>query len=154
MGNQKIDTFKQDLLSFKKIGVDSMIFIYQFADDPTYAPLTTAVFELLEQGKIEAVTSTITIVEVFVQAEKEKNQLIISEYEKVFQNMANLEILPIDWNLTRVASKLRAYYANLRTPDALQISAALLKDYSVFLTNDRKLKQIHDLKILSLKDYL
>ena len=154
MGKQKIDTFRQDLLSFKKIAIDSMIFIYQFADDPTYARLTSTAFELLEQGKIQAVTSTISIAEVFIQAEREKNQLIISEYEKVFQNLPHFELIPVDWQVARLASKLRAFYAPVKTPDALQIAASILTNCSVFLTNDEKLKKVNEIKVVTLKQYL
>lgn len=154
MGTNKIAKFKKELLTRKKIGFDSMIFIYQFSDHPEYAPLTHVLFELLETGKIQAVTSTITITEVFVQPEKEKNLFIISEYEKVFQQMPNLEIVSVNWQLARLASKMRALYPLIRTPDALQISAPLLKGCAAFLTNDEKLKQVDLLKVIVLKDYL
>lgn len=154
MGKTKIDKFKSELSSFKKICLDSMIFIYQLSDNPKFAPLTHVVFELLQERKIQAVTSTITVTEVFVQPEKEKNQFIISEYEKVFQHLPNLEIISIDWQLARLASRLRALYPKLRTPDALQISTALLKDYPAFLTNDEKLKNVDLLKVITLKNYL
>lgn len=154
MARTKIARFRLNLLSLKKIGLDSMIFIYQFSDHPSFAPLTQVVFELIEERKIQVVTSTITVTEVFVQPEREKNQFIILEYEKVFQHLPNLEIVPIDWQLARLASKLRAYYSKIRTPDALQISTPLLKGYSAFLTNDEKLKQVDLLKVITLKDYL
>lgn len=154
MAKTKIDRFKSKLLSNDKIALDSMIFIYQFSDHLAFAPLTNIVFELLEDKKIQAITSTITITEVFVQPEREKNQINILEYEKVFQQLPNLEIIPIDWQLARVASKLRALYNGIKTPDALQISTALLKGYSTFLTNDEKLKQVDLLEVITLKDYL
>lgn len=154
MGRQKIEKFKSDLLIYKKIGLDSMIFIYQFADNPLYGPLTEVVFEFLEQGKLQAITSSITIAEVFVLPEKVKDQMLISEYEKVFQNLPNLEIVPFDWQLARLTSKLRAKYPAITTPDAIQISTSILKNYPAFLTNDKKLQQINLLKVIILKDYL
>lgn len=154
MGKTKIAKFRSNLISLKKIGLDSMIFIYQFSDHPKYAPLSHIVFELLEEKKIQAVTSTITIAEVFVQPEKEKNQMIISEYEKVFQILPNLEIISVNWQLARLSAKIRALYPYIKTPDALQISSALLTNCPVFLTNDEKLKKIELLKVLILKDYL
>ncbi len=153
MGRQKIEKFKSDLLSFKRIGLDSMIFIYQFSDHKLYAPLTEILFKLLQQGKVHAVTSIITISEIFILPEKEKNQLLISEYEKVFQNLPNLEIIAFDWQLARLVSKLRAT-TTLRTPDAIQIATSVLRGCSAFLTNDQKLKQINLLNVMILKDYL
>src|SRR3989344_1146845 len=130
MGKIKIEKFRQELVAQKKIGLDSMIFIYQFADHPKFGPLTQAVFDLLE---------------------KEKIQFIISEYEKVFQNLPNLEIVDVNWYLARLASRIRALHANIRTPDALQLSAPLLKGYTAFLTNDERLKQVNLLKIIMLR---
>ena len=91
MADNKITKFKKKLLSAKKIGLDTMCFIYQFADHKDYAPLTSIIFELLETGKIKAVTSTISVLEIFVQPEAQKETWAISEYEKVLQQTPNLE---------------------------------------------------------------
>jgi len=150
----KIKKFRKDLLSFKKIGLDSMVFIYQFSDHSQYSNLTNVVIELLEQRKIRAVTSAISIIETFVRPEKEGNTAILNGYENVFQHLPNLEIVPVDWPLSRLTAKLRSQYPNIRTPDAIQIAATLLEDYPIFLTNDSKLKKIKELKVIILKDYL
>ena len=150
----KIKEFQKDLLSFKKIGLDSMVFIYQFSNHPQYSNLTNIVMGLLGQRKIGAVTSTISIIETFVKPEKESNAAILNEYENVFQHLPNLEIIPVDWPLSRLTAKLRSRYLNIRTPDAIQVAAALLEDCPTFLTNDSKLKKIKELKVITLKDYL
>jgi len=154
METSKITKFKHALLKLRKVGLDSMCFIYQFAEHPDYAPLTNIIFELLETNKIIAVTSTISIIETFVLPEAVGNQLIITEYEKIFQQLPNLEIIPIDWYIARLASKLRAEYKAIRTPDALQIAAPLFRNYSGFITNDARFKQIKQIKTILLKDYI
>ena len=53
----------------------------------------------------------------------------------------------------RSAAQLRAIHG-LRTPDALQLAAALAARCPVFITNDRRLSQIPGLRILQLRDYL
>lgn len=146
--------FENDILRYKRLGLDSMCFIYQFSDDPDLAPLTHVLFSLLEKRKITAVTSTVSVVESFVQPERSQNALILSEYEKVFTHLPNLEVITVDWYVARLAAKLRASYKSLRTPDAIQLAATLLKGYKAFLTNDAKLKQIKEIKILTLKDYI
>jgi len=150
----KIKEFQKDLLSSKKIGLDSMVFIYQFSNHPQYSSLTNIVMELLGQRKIRAVTSTISIIETFVKPEKESNAAILSEYENVFQHLPNLKIVPVDWPLSRLTAKLRSQYPKIRTPDAIQVAATLLENYPIFLTNDSKLKKIKELKVITLKDYL
>ncbi len=52
------------------------------------------------------------------------------------------------------SGKLRGKYLALKALDAIQISTAIDIDADVFLTNDHKLKQIKEIKVLILKDYL
>lgn len=154
MGRLNLNQFRELLLLQQKIGLDSMCFLYQFTDNPQYEPLTNIIFELLEKNKIQAVTSTISLVEVFVQAEKSKDRLLLAEYEKFFRGMPNLEIVTVDWYIARLAAKLRATYTQVKTPDSLQLSAAFMKNCSAFITNDKKLKNIKELRVMILEDYV
>lgn len=45
-------------------------------------------------------------------------------------------------------------YTFLRAMDAIQIAASLEAKADVFITNDSKLKQIEELKVIILRDYL
>ncbi|MDA1317471.1 MAG: PIN domain-containing protein [bacterium] len=153
MGTNKIGNFEKKLLSAKKVGLDSMIFLYQFADHPLYAPLTVKVFQLLEAKKIQAVTSTITIAEVFVRAEEVKDEATIFAYEQVFASLPSLSIIPLDTPLARLAAKIRAQYPKIRLPDAIQISAPLYTQCPLFITNDKKLN-ITELEMLYLDDWV
>jgi predicted nucleic acid-binding protein len=49
---------------------------------------------------------------------------------------------------------LRVQYSGLRTIDAIQVSAAIDIGVDAFLTNDEKLKQIKEINVLFLKDYV
>ena len=154
MGQPKVDNFRRDLLTLKYVGLDSMCFIYQFSEHPLYCPLTNILITLLEERKIYAITSTITITEVFIQPERIGDQLIIHEYEQFFAALPHLEIFPVDWHIARLAAKLRARVASLRTPDALQVPLVLLKNYHGFVTNDVKLSNIPGVKSIILDKYL
>ena len=54
--------------------------------------------------------------------------------------------------ITEVLPKL--VYDSLRTMDALQLSAAIKADVDIFITNDIKLKQVNEVKVLVLNDYV
>ena len=136
------------------MALDSMCFIYHFADHPRYAQLTNQIFELLETGKNKATTSTISVIESLVLPEKQNNQLICYEYEKVFRNHPNLRILAVDFNISRLTAKLRAKYPFLKTPDAIQISSGLISGCSLFVTNDKKLAKVREVTIAILDDYI
>lgn len=146
--------FTKNILKLKHVGLDSMCFIYQFDDHPQYAPLTNAIISMLENNRITAVTSVITIVEIFVHEEKVKDELTIHVYEQSLRSLPNLDITPIEWNTARFASKLRAKYTFLKTPDALQIATAILSGCNGFITNDNKLTKVKELKVISLDDYI
>ncbi len=60
-------------------------------------------------------------------------------------------MLPIDIAIADRAAALRAAYA-LRTPDTLQLAAALEAGCEAFLTNDRRLGRVQDLHVLVLDD--
>ena len=153
MGTFKVNDFENKLLSAGSIGLDSMVFLYHFADHPLYAPLTERIFQLVEAKKISAVTSTITIAEIFVRAEQVHDEATIFAYEQAFGSLPSLSIISIDTPLARLASKLRAQYPKIRLPDAIQLSAPLLKKCSLFVTNDKKIK-IAELDILYLDDWV
>ncbi|OGP54292.1 MAG: hypothetical protein A2Y65_10965 [Deltaproteobacteria bacterium RBG_13_52_11] len=66
----------------------------------------------------------------------------------------NISLIEISESIADKAGKLRGKYPNLRTIDAIQVSAALDIDADVFLTNDATLKKIKEINVLVLKDYL
>jgi predicted nucleic acid-binding protein len=53
----------------------------------------------------------------------------------------------------RVAAQLRAT-AGMKTPDALQIAAALTAGCTTFLTNDRRIPAVCGIRVLQLADYV
>lgn len=59
----------------------------------------------------------------------------------------------VDTVMAKRAAALRAYY-NLRTPDALQLAAALEAGCQAFLTNYIPLKRVTELRVLILDELL
>ena len=131
----------------KRIFLDTMVFIYHFSDRLPYSEATQKLFTKINKGDIKAFTSTITITEVFIKPEREKEFEIILGYENFFKSLPNLEIVSIDWNIARIASKIRAKYPKLKTPDSLQIATALYTNCEVFLTNDKQLKNVKEIQV-------
>lgn len=74
-------------------------------------------------------------------------------YEQALLNARQVQTLSITPALAKRAIQLRAGH-NLRVPDALQISAALESDATLFVTNDRRLQKVTDLAVLVLDDYI
>jgi predicted nucleic acid-binding protein len=78
---------------------------------------------------------------------------LAERYEAVLSRSKNLSLVPLDQPLLRAAAQVRARF-RVRTPDALQLAAALVARCSVYITNDRDLPAIPGLRILELRDYV
>ena len=123
----------------RRVGVDSNIFIYQFESDnfPDFAPLSQELFELVQAGKIEAITSGITLTEIGVVPYRRGRAEVAYQYGYVLRTMPHLSLVDIDHRVADRAAMLRARYG-LRTPDALQLAAAIEGRATAFLTADRE----------------
>ena len=128
----------EKLSSAGVVGLDTSIFIYHLEANPTYEPLTKTVFEDMEAGRFQGVTSTITLMELTVLPWRMGNENVAREYEAVLVNFPNLNIIDVDRNVARLGAKLRADF-NISPADALQVAASLQGGAKAFLTNDKRL---------------
>lgn len=75
------------------------------------------------------------------------NRRLELEYRTLLQYSRHFTLIPIDDAIASQAAVLRVRY-RLKTPDALQVSAALQGGCEAFLTNDHALKRVQELRIL------
>lgn len=111
-------------------------------------------FEAIDAGRLSAVTSALTLMEVLVVPLRTGNVRLARRYDEMLGRTRGLRLADIDHVHVRNAAQLRAEWPKLRTPDALQLAAALLGGCSSFVTNDERLPAVHGLKILHVKDYV
>lgn len=140
-------------LKGKVIGLDTMVFIYHFEENQAYSPLTFSIFESLEKGNFNGITSILTLLEILVKPKKENNLLLTERYKLLFETFPNLQVKEINENIADIASSLRANY-NINTPDAIQIATSLEVKADIFITNDVTLKKISEIKVLLLSEML
>lgn len=144
-----------DLTKFIKkhkiIGLDSMLFIYHFEEFKGFKEKTSEIFHSLEQGKFQAVSSVITLIEILTQPKKQKDFYLVKEYQEIINNFPNLEIKSVDLKVTDLASSLRAEY-NFTTPDAIVVATALLSEATGFITADNQLSRVKELDVFILKN--
>lgn len=77
------------------------------------------------------------------------NQALSDDYMDLLLHGAHFQTIPIEAAAARRAAELRAKY-QIRTPDALQVAAALTAGCDAFLTNDAKLQRVTELRVLTL----
>lgn len=140
-------------LKGKVVGLDTMVFIYHFEENQAYSPLTFSIFESLEKGNFNGITSILTLLEILVKPKKENNLLLTEKYKLLFETFPNLQVKEINENIADIASSLRANY-NINTPDAIQIATSLEAKADIFITNDATLKKVTEIKVLLLSEML
>ena len=117
-------------------------------ENSTYLEAATLFFEAMDKGDFTVVTSTVTLLEVLVQPLRSNNIALASEYQDILLN-SKLMTVEVSSAIAEQAARLRAAH-NIRTPDAIQISAALNAGATYFFTNDIRLPEIPSIQILSL----
>jgi predicted nucleic acid-binding protein len=137
------------LLGVARLGIDTAPIIYFIEAHPRYETIVMPIFKLIADRRLIGITSTITITEVLVQPFMSANVSLQQEYRDILLYSPDFEVVPIDLNVAERAAELRARYG-LRTPDALQIAAALSSGCEAFLTNDSRLQRVTELRILVL----
>jgi predicted nucleic acid-binding protein len=134
------------------IGVDTAIFIYFIEEHPRFLPILEPLFQEVDAGRRELVTSALTLLEVLVIPDHSGDRLLAERYEALLTRSRGVEIAEISRDHLRAAAQLRAA-TGTKTPDALQLVAALAGGCATFLTNDRKLPPLRGLRILQLGSY-
>ena len=122
----------------KKVLIDTNIIIYLTDSVQPYKDLSRTLFELIEQGEIQAVFSIVSIAEVMqgpLRHGYESNAIQVKDYLLNFPNTLSQEIT-LDV-LNRIGSDDRVDWTKLRTSDSLIIASGLLNDVDLFISNDQ-----------------
>jgi predicted nucleic acid-binding protein len=135
------------------VALDTAVFIYFIEEDQRFLPVVKQVFEGIDSGSLPATTSTLTLLETLVGPIRAGNHRLAEAYESLLSRSRGLHLLDLDCVSIRLAAGIRAL-AGLKTPDALQVASALQAGCSAFLTNDRQIPSIGDMRTLQLRDYL
>jgi predicted nucleic acid-binding protein len=144
---------KEQLLRHGALGIDTMVFIYHFEDNPIYNTITGTLFKLIEDGEIRAVTSTLSMMEILVKPKRLSNHAAVEDYKYALTNFPNLHLRNLDLEVAEKAAEIRAR-RNLRPPDAVQLATCIVEDASAFITNDIQLRDIDEPEVMILKDML
>ncbi|MDY7034870.1 MAG: PIN domain-containing protein [Thermodesulfobacteriota bacterium] len=135
-------------LQGKTVGLDTAPLIYFIEENAVYIEAVRLFFEAMDKGNFTVVTSTVTLLEVLVHPLRSNNKELAAEYRDILLN-SRLMTLEVSNAIAEQAAQLRAAH-NIRTPDAIQISAALEAGATHFFTNDIRLPEIPSIQILSL----
>ena len=135
------------------VGVDTALFIYFIEEHPRFLRLIEPLFAAADEGKRELVTSALMLLEVLVVPFRAGNLALAERYENLLTRSSGIRIVDLTRDQLRTAAQLRAATA-VRTPDALQLAAAITSGCTSFITNDRRLPAVAGTRVLQLADYV
>jgi predicted nucleic acid-binding protein len=131
------------------VAVDTAIFIYLIEEHPQFLRDILPLFREADEGKRQLVTSALTVLEVLVVPYRAGNRVLADKYEALLTRSRGIHVVDISRDQLRAAAQLRAARA-VKTPDALQLVAAISRGCTAFVTNDRRLPTIPGLKVVQL----
>ena len=135
------------------LAIDTAIFIYFIEKNPRFLPLIDPLFREADDGTRELVTSALTLLEVLVVPLRARNRSLADRYEALLTRSRGIRLVDMTRDQLRAAAQLRAT-TGFKTPDALQVAAAIGAGCRTFLTNDRRLPSVSGLQIRQLSAYV
>jgi predicted nucleic acid-binding protein len=135
----------------KQIFLDTAPVIYFVEKNPDFAPKAQEIFNRLDDGKLMAVVSPITLAECLVLPYKQDNRDVAQIFTDLLVNSESVLFHLIDEDTADKAAILRARYS-LTLTDALQLAVAIQSEYDAFLTNDIDLKRVKEIPIIVLAE--
>lgn len=138
-------------LTGSSVYLDTNIFIYAFEGFPEYADKLRKLFDAIDSGAISAATSELTLAELLVKPFMDGNDQRQSIYRDTIQNSNLLSVYPVSRDILIEAARLRSA-SSLRLPDAIHVATACFGGCTIFLTNDRRISPVADLKVILLSE--
>jgi predicted nucleic acid-binding protein len=135
------------------VGIDTAIFIYYIEEHPKFFPVVNGLFEALDQNRCSGVTSTLTLLETLVVPYRAGDPGLAERYETLLSRGRGLTLVELDRPLLRSAARLRAWFA-VKTPDAVQLAAAVSRNCTTFVTHDRPLSRVGGIRVLQVGRYV
>ncbi|MEP6949828.1 MAG: PIN domain-containing protein [Ginsengibacter sp.] len=132
--------------------MDTAPLIYFIEGNSEYQEKLENLFRLNDEGYFKFLTSSITLLEVLVKPLRDGETKIVEQYKTILRNAEGIDIFDITATIAIRAAEIRAKY-NSRTPDALQVATAIVRNADYILTNDVRLKAITEIKVITIADF-
>ena len=141
-----------DSITGEGLYLDTNIFIYALEGYPKFIASVRALFAAIDEGRIRAVTSELTLAESLVKPMMDGNIILQKFYEDTLQSSEALFVAPITRQILINAARIRASSNFIRLLDAIHLATANECSCQTFLSNDKRLKAISDLNIIILSE--
>jgi len=139
-----------DVYVGKRVAIDTMLMIYVLEHHPRYMQVVAEVFEDAKS----VICSSFLFGELFAGLYKRGDQKAVDTILGYVEDAENMEVYPFDYATGLVFAKIRAQNPTYSSPDCIHLATALQFEADVFITNDKKLKNLSGLKVVSLEDLI
>lgn len=131
------------------VGVDTGIFVYLLERHPKYLDIVETYFRQIQSGDITAVFASVGIIELLTGPKQLGQYDIAHQYRDLLADFPNLNIIDLNETVIDLSSDLRAQY-HITTPDAIHLASAIYSGANKFITNDKALKKVKEVKVVLL----
>ncbi|MCH7612292.1 MAG: PIN domain-containing protein [Candidatus Marinimicrobia bacterium] len=131
------------------VTIDTAPIIYILDGSKEFADDFISLFRQIEEGRIRAVISSITITEVLSGPLKHGNEILADRYFKSLTSGQGWSVQDVNAEIAFMAARIRIQYS-LKIPDAIQIATAVFSGSSALVTHDRDFKGTREILILGL----
>jgi predicted nucleic acid-binding protein len=134
-----------------KLFFDTAPFIYLTENHPIFASQVKKIITDAIQQQDTMITSVVTLAEFGIMPTRKDRSDLIVQFENFLDNL-NIDILQVRKNDARKAYELRAKYQFLKGMDAFQLAIAINENCDQFVTNDKKLEKVSEIKVVTLEN--
>ena len=135
-----------------RIYIDTAPFIYYLEMNALYFDRTRTFFKNCYENHTPLVTSAVTVEEYCIHPLSLGDEKSAEDFQAFISGM-NIDVVPCDRLIALEAARIRAKYKAIKALDAIHLATALFSECQVFVTNDKQLRQIHEINVVTMDSW-
>ncbi|MEB3330583.1 MAG: PIN domain-containing protein [Candidatus Sericytochromatia bacterium] len=144
----------RQLAGRRSVALDAGVFAAYLAAEPRRGPLGLALFEHVERGRLRAVTSVVTMMDLLDGPLRRRDSEAASELAFLLPTFPNLELVPLTLQIAERASQYRASHG-VSDAGAIQAATARVSGVDALLATEPALRAFAgELEVVMLDDFL
>lgn len=143
-----------DRLVGKRVALDLGVFEVYLSGDPAFQAVSLPLFDAIEQGKLTAVTSVLTLSELLAASYQGRNPGLAKELNFLLPTFPNLSLAPVTVAIADRAAQSRSRHM-LSLLQSVQMATALAEGADALIVTDPVWRGVRgDIDVLILEDCL
>jgi predicted nucleic acid-binding protein len=147
------DAFLNRIAHVRRLLLDTDAVIYFLQGITPYDVVLNPLFQIIEEGRLQAVISVVTEAELLVGPLKKKDKEAIAKVKLLLNEFPGLKVIPISRQIGQMAASIRVE-TNLPLPDALIIATAKAVGCDAIIGIDQSWSRVDAPEVLLLDDYV